>query len=334
MELLENTGPNYLVQLSRGYWLSQTLFVAHQIGIFEFLANGPKSAEEISTHFKLDPRATPIFLTALMTLGLLTRDNWQQYNNSPLSNQYLVKGRQDYMGDFISHTEYMKNYWEGLDQVLKSGQPAISKTAAGPDTSQINLFLKAMYQATHLVAQEIIDSVDMEGKNHLLDLGSGLAPISRLLLSIYPRLHVTLFDLPHIIKIVKEDNRTPRDDKNRLTYKEGDCRHDDYGDKIYDVILISQLIHMYDLDTNNSIFVRAHKALRSEGWLIIHDYVLTDDHTTPWQGALFSLNMQLGTWGGRNYSWEEIQTSLATIGFHNPRLKTLNGDTSLIIAIK
>ena len=57
-------------------------------------------AEEIAAHLQLDPRATTIFLTALTNLGLLTRSNDQQYYNSPLSNQYLVKGRQGYIGDF------------------------------------------------------------------------------------------------------------------------------------------------------------------------------------------------------------------------------------------
>ena len=333
MELLKDKGADYLIQLSRGYWLSQSLFVAHRAGIFELLAGGPMDAEEIAAHLQLDPRATTIFLTALTNLGLLTRSNDQQYYNSPLSNQYLVKGRQGYIGDFISHTEYMKNYWEGLAEVLKSGQPLISNTYTEPDPSQLTLFIRAMEQATSLVAPEIIASLDLEGKNHLLDLGCGLAPITRLILAQYPHPQITLFDLPHIIKMVR-DISPLLNGQGRVSYKEGDCRYEDYGDRIYDVILISQLIHMYDPETNNNIFARAYRALRPQGCLIIHDYVLTDDNPIPWQGALFSLNMLVGTWGGRNYGWDELRSILENLGFSGSRLKPLTGGTSLIIAVK
>ena len=122
--------------------------------------------------------------------------------------------------------------------------------------------------------------------------------------------------------------------QDRVLYKEGDCRYEDYGNRIYDAILMSNLIHMYDPETNNTIFARAYKALRPKGGLILHDYVLTDDCTISWQGALFSLNMLVGTWGGKNYFREEIQTSLEIIGFSDLQLKPLKGGTSLIIAIK
>lgn len=334
MGLLKDKGPDYLIQISRGYWLSQTLFVAHRLGLFELLAQGPRSPDEVSSHLDLDPGATTIFLTTLTGLGLLTKTNGQQYKNSSLTNQCLVKDGQCYLGDFISHSEHMKSYWEGLAQVLKSGQPAISNSFTGPDMLQITLFLRAMEQATRLVAPEIVANLDLEGKNHLLDLGSGLAPITRLLLARYPHLHATLFDLPHIIKMIKGELLMAPNIQGRVLYKEGDCRYEDYGDRIYDAILMSNLIHMYDPETNNTIFARAYKALKPKGGLILHDYVLTDDCTIPCYGALFSLNMLVGTWGGKNYFREEIQTSLEIIGFYRLQMKPLKGGTSLIIAIK
>jgi predicted transcriptional regulator len=332
MDWFKGKGPDYLIQLSRGYWLSQTLFVALRIGVFELLSKGPLKGEEIAAQLQLDPTNSTIFLDALTSLGLLNRVNGQ-YDNTQISNQYLVKGRESYLGDFISHTEYMQCYWEKLVSVLKSGKPALSTTNSQPDHNQASLFIKAMDQACSSVAAEIADSLNLEGKTHLLDIGAGLATISRRLLNKYPQLAITLYDLPHIIALVK-DNLLKPNERNRLFFKEGDCRYDDYGERIYDTILLSNVIHMYDLEVNSTIFTRAYKALKPQGWLILHDYILADDYPSPWQGALFSLNMLVGTWGGRNYTWKEVRTRLETIGFSGLQVKLLQGGTSLVIATK
>ena len=44
------------------------------------------------------------------------------------------------------------------------------------------------------------------------------------------------------------------------------------------------------------------------------------DHTRPRSGALFAVNMLVGTTGGGTYAFEEIRDGLAAAGFERIRL--------------
>ena len=44
------------------------------------------------------------------------------------------------------------------------------------------------------------------------------------------------------------------------------------------------------------------------------------DHTQPSSGAFFAVNMLVVTEGGRTYSFEEIKSSLESVGFINVKL--------------
>jgi hypothetical protein len=44
------------------------------------------------------------------------------------------------------------------------------------------------------------------------------------------------------------------------------------------------------------------------------------DHTAPKSGALFAVNMLVGTPGGGTYTYDEIKTGLKAAGFENVNL--------------
>ena len=48
--------------------------------------------------------------------------------------------------------------------------------------------------------------------------------------------------------------------------------------------------------------------------------IMNADHTQPTGGAFFAVNMLVVTTGGRTYSYEEIKSSLESIGYINVNL--------------
>ena len=56
--------PSSIVRLSTAYWDSQTLLTANRLRIFDVLADGAKSPDEVAAALRLDPRATALFLPA------------------------------------------------------------------------------------------------------------------------------------------------------------------------------------------------------------------------------------------------------------------------------
>jgi len=62
------------------------------------------------------------------------------------------------------------------------------------------------------------------------------------------------------------------------------------------------------------------RALRPGGRLVIRDHIMEDDRTRPPAGALFAVNMLVGTEGGGTYTLEEIEHGLVEAGFVEVRL--------------
>lgn len=62
---------------------------------------------------------------------------------------------------------------------------------------------------------------------------------------------------------------------------------------------------MLSPEENVDLFRRAHSALASGGRLVIRDFILDKDKTSPKAAALFAVHMLVNTRGGSTYSEEE-----------------------------
>ena len=102
---------------------------------------------------------------------------------------------------------------------------------------------------------------------------------------------------------------------------------DFYADELpsgCDLALLSAIIHQNDPARNVELYEKVFRALRPGGSLLIRDFVMDASHTRPAGGALFAVNMLVGTSGGSTYSFDEISAGLEKAGFSahraNPRI--------------
>jgi hypothetical protein len=93
----------------------------------------------------------------------------------------------------------------------------------------------------------------------------------------------------------------------------------------HDLALLSAIIHSNSPEQNVNLYSKAFRALNSGGRILIRDYVMNPDRTYPRDGAIFTINMLVGTSGGRNYTYREIEESLQEAGFIRIKL-LLKGD--------
>lgn len=71
---------------------------------------------------------------------------------------------------------------------------------------------------------------------------------------------------------------------------------------------------------NVALFRKVHDALVPGGRIVIRDHVMSPDRTVPRSGALFAVNMLVGTEAGGTFTFEEIASWLVEAGFERPRL--------------
>ena len=84
--------------------------------------------------------------------------------------------------------------------------------------------------------------------------------------------------------------------------------------------LISAIIHMNSLEQNVDLYKKIFDALVPGGRIVIRDHVMKPDRTIPKAGALFAINMLVGTPTGGTYTYDEIKTGLTAAGFENVNL--------------
>jgi O-methyltransferase domain len=88
----------------------------------------------------------------------------------------------------------------------------------------------------------------------------------------------------------------------------------------HDLALVSAIIHMNSPEQNVDMYKKIFDALVPGGRIVIRDHVMNPDHTEPKSGALFAVNMLVGTPGGGTYTYAEIKTGLTAAGFDNVNL--------------
>jgi hypothetical protein len=93
-------------------------------------------------------------------------------------------------------------------------------------------------------------------------------------------------------------------------------------------------VHINNFDQNKMLVKKCADALNNSGILIINDYVMNEERTEPYAGALFSLNMLSGTSSGDTFTEGEMKEWLNEAGFTKIERKKTSFASDLLIGIK
>ncbi|MHB1044239.1 MAG: class I SAM-dependent methyltransferase, partial [Eubacteriales bacterium] len=200
-------GPQYLEDLATGYWYSEALFTAVELGIFTLLEPGGKTPGEIAGSLGLDREALGRFLQALCAMGLLDRHGENCFNTK-ISREYLVKGSKDYQGDSILWRKKLFPGWRSLLSCLKKGgRVNIARREEGHESlvRRMREYSRAMDCVARTKVKEILPffaGVSLLGE--ILDVGSGSGAVSVGFLERFPETVATLMDLSAVIDYARE----------------------------------------------------------------------------------------------------------------------------------
>ena len=102
----------------------------------------------------------------------------------------------------------------------------------------------------------------------------------------------------------------------------------------YDLVLLSAICHMFSPEENRELLRRIYQALAPNGRVVVQDFILDADKTSPKFAALFSLNMLVGTKAGASYSEPEYTDWMRTAGFREIKRVRMPGPSGLMIGTK
>lgn len=115
----------------------------------------------------------------------------------------------------------------------------------------------------------------------------------------------------------------------RVTLIPGDF----YSDPLplgHDFAFLSAIIHQNTPEQNKALHSKIYQALEPAGRIVVRDRVMSADRTQPLIGALFAVNMLVGTSGGSTYTFDEIAGGLSSAGFSSISQMQSKGMFSLV----
>jgi predicted O-methyltransferase YrrM len=320
--------PDDLQQAVRGFQTSRVLLTAIELDVFTLVGNGVR-LDEIASKLESDPRATGMLLDALVALEVLQKTN-SIYNNTPISERYLAAGARDDARAALLHSAHLWPRWSTLTDCVRKGTSVTYREMADRGDDWTTAFIAAMHRNAAARAPLVVKTVGVEGVHRMLDVGGGSGAYAIAFARANQDLRAEIFDLPTVLPIA-QGHIEEAGLSDRIATRSGDLRNDELGSG-YDLILLSAICHMLGTTANENLLARSLAALTAGGRVVIQDFILHSDRTSPQSAALFALNMLVGTPEGSTYTSEEYQSWLNQVGFVDVRHVALPGPTSLMVA--
>lgn len=300
---------NSLNEMARGFMTSRLLLTALELDVFRLVDQG-RTAARVAGEIGADPRATEMLLDALAAVGLLHKREGV-FANTELTMSSLGAPGPDNVRVALLHLANQWRRWSTLTECVRKGTSVTAKKERTRES--LEAFIAAMHTRAVKRADRIVELVGAKGMSRILDVGGGSGAYSAAFARANPELAAEILDLPAVVHITRryiEESGFA----DRISVRPGDLMTDPLGSG-FDCVLLFAICHMLSEDENRDLFRRCRKALGEGGRLVISDYVLGPDRTSPAVGAIFALNMLVSTRAGRSYSELEYKKWLRDAGF-------------------
>jgi SAM-dependent methyltransferase len=304
------------------------LFVAGELGIFEKLADGPATLEELAAMLGTPRRTTRIIADAVTALGLLERHG-DKYRNSEMAQAYLSgRGLAD-MRSFIRFWNRLSyKRWLTLEDSVRKGQGVHGEFNFTAEEQKIFSEGVESFSAEH--ASALAAAYDFSRHQRVLDLGGGTGSFLKTLLQRHPELECTLYELPAAAQVACQ--RLAVDPLGRqIKIVEGDFLRDPLP-KGHDVVLLAHVVHVLVPERNLELLRRARQAVVQGARLLIVDFWTNPTHTEPLTAALMAGEFLVVGGNGDVYSVDEGRSWLEQSGWRYVEHKPLNGPATLLVA--
>ncbi|MDY6968632.1 MAG: methyltransferase [Spirochaetota bacterium] len=322
--------PEKIMEMALAFQRSRILLTAFELDIFTIIGDKKIYSSDVANALGINEKAINRLMNALCAIDLLIKKD-ERFSNTPLSSTFLVKGKPAYMAGLM-HSIHLWDTWSTLTEAVQEGKSVIDQKLNDRGDEWLSAFISAMHGHAYMQAPGIVALLDLAGVKNVLDIGGGSAAYSMAFVRAKKDIKATVFDLPNVIPLTKKYI-----DQEGLLYAiqtvEGDYNIDGLGNG-FDIIFLSAIIHINSFKENSNLIKKAYKSLNPGGQIVILDFIMDEDRTTPVFGALFSLNMLVSTKCGDTYTESEVKGWLMGAGLTDVYRKDTEAGTSLIIGRK
>lgn len=328
-----------MMQMLTGFWVSQSLCVAAELGIADQLINGPQSIEALAKALNAHEDNLYRLMRALSSLGVFRELDGRMFESTPLADLLrsdspnsmraiaLMLGRENYTawGKAFQAVRYGESPFESA-----YGMPVYEYFSKNPESA--GLFNEAMVALVRNDNASILESYDFGQFSTLVDVAGGYGMLLSSILKRYSHLSGVLFDLAQVV-----ENAGPVLQNAGV---EARC-HTEAGDFFKavpaggDGYILSRVAHGFSDEQSVLILRNIHRAMVPEGKLLMMEFLLEPGNQPETaRTKLMDVNMMVFAPGGRDRTKDEYQALLQEAGFRLNQVISTESGIVILEAVK
>ena len=304
---IPDISPLPLWNLAHAYCEARAFHAANELDIFSHL-DEERTSEDMAELLGLEHRPIRMLMDVCVALELLEKSEGR-YKNTPISSEFLVKGKPFYSGHFVSLEGASYLTWGKLTDAIRQNAPVDR-----PDRNEefMKFFTHAMFSTSVFSSTILAQVVDLSDYHNLLDVGGGSGINAIAFVEKYSDLRATVFDHRVVVEVAAEYiSRSPA--AERLCTVAGNYFEGLPGG--HDAALLSNILHGEGPEDNRALLKRVYEALDAPGIVIIADVLPNEERSGPSFPLIFALNELVHTGRGDTYTDSQIREFLQDAGF-------------------
>jgi hypothetical protein len=320
--------PEPIMKIAMGFMAAKHLFAASNIGLFESLASGPATIEELASRTSVPARTAAITASAMISLGLIEYDG-NHYRNSALAEAFLAgKPGPDLRPTLRFWDQISYPIWEKLVDAVRTGngQAQFGKF----NKRQQEIFSAGVESFSGPAAAALAANYDFSCHSKVLDVAGGTGSFLVAVLQRHANLTGTLFELPGPCAVARQ-KLAGLPEGPRIAVVEGDVFNDTLPSG-HDVLIVANTVHVFSATHNIELMRKMRSGVQSGARLLLVDLWTDSSHAEPGAAALMSGEFLVISGEGQAYSEREADAWLGQTGWNKIEKRPLAGPTSLIIA--
>jgi 2-polyprenyl-3-methyl-5-hydroxy-6-metoxy-1,4-benzoquinol methylase len=318
-----------LENIASGFMPARVLLTAIELDVFTAIGEGEVDAVEVAKQTRARVGPMERLLNALVGIGLLTKRKGL-FKNTASGLTHLTANAPEPLRHIMQHRGNIWRSWSQLTEVVRKGKTNLG----GRSKKREEEFVRGMADVGIVSAASTARLLKHELKSarRLLDLGGAPGVYGCEFARSQPYLKVTVLDLPGPAKIARETIKG-QGMTERVHVKQGDMVKDKSYGRDYDIVFMSNVLHVFKAPQAREVVRKAAAALKPTGHLIIKDFYIQRDGTAPTFCALFSINMLVAD-AGDCFSRSDVEEWFKEAGLTPAGLMPVAKASSILIGVK
>ncbi len=330
-----NAAPAPMLDMA-GALAFQVLSTAVHLNIFNILYERSLSLPELTQAINCQERGLQKMLSALEALGYVYLKNGR-YHNTRMTEKWFLDGSiLDLYAAVTCWGTFLQELWPHAPEVVQTGErPFDFYDFVGSDPRLSHNFQQMMVGNANIMGPDVVKKISLpQTGGRLLDVGGGHGMFTIHFCQANPHLTATIIDSAVALETAKQ-HIIAHQLEDRVELIAADIWQMDWAQD-YDLVLLFNFIHHYNVSTNKALLKKAKAALKPHGQVAILDQLEGSISGSATNALIQLIGFMYYLFAdGRTFAEDDVSKMLIETGFKDVNLHTAAkwAGTSLVTAV-